>query len=225
MKYASLSAEELVKECAESRDAEAWEEFVCRFRKPISLVVLRTSSRYGVTNPSLIDDLTQETFLKVLANNCPLLRDFEPQHPDAFYGMLKVTAANVVRDHFRARDSDKRGSGAAEMDLSEVEPFVSDRHGSGALRIEREILLGEIDHFLAGAESPTAARDRDIFWLHHRQGLTAVEIARIRSFNLTVKGVESVLSRLKRLVCQALVEQSVQVGAVDLDAAALDREG
>jgi DNA-directed RNA polymerase specialized sigma24 family protein len=43
-------------------------------------------------------------------------------------------------------------------------------------------------------------RDRTIFWLHYRQGLTATQIAAIPTLNLTVKGVESTLWRLKELV-------------------------
>jgi RNA polymerase sigma-70 factor, ECF subfamily len=213
MKYSGLSAEELVKACAESQNAEAWEAFVRQFHKLIGSVVLRTAHRWGDTNRTLIDDLIQDTYLKICADNFRLLRDFKPEHPDAFFGMLKVTAANVVHDYFRARRSGKRGSGLAECELSEVEPFVSGGHISGAAQIERDLLLQQIDRVLTANLSPTAARDRDIFWLHHRQGFTAVEIARITSFGLTVKGVESVLSRLKRLVCQALVEQSAAVAA------------
>ena len=224
MKYSGSSAEELVKACAESQDAEAWQAFVRQFHKLIGTVVLRTARRWGHTDATLIDDLIQDTYLKICADNCRLLREFKPEHPDAFFGMLKVTAANVVHDYFRARHSEKRGSGTAEVELSEVEPFVSDGRARGA-QIEREILMGEIDQVLAANQSPTAARDRDIFWLHHRHGFTAVEIARIQAFGLTVKGVESVLVRLKRMVRQALVERSGEVVAANADPPASNPEG
>jgi hypothetical protein len=54
------------------------------------------------------------------------------------------------------------------------------------------------------ASGVTAERDRQIFWLYHRHGLTAREIASIRYFGLTDKGVESVLVRLTALVKQEL---------------------
>ncbi len=39
MIYSSLSCDELVRACAESGDAEAWQEFVCRFERLIGIVV------------------------------------------------------------------------------------------------------------------------------------------------------------------------------------------
>src|ERR1700686_3646400 len=101
MSYTSLSAEELVRACAESGNAEAWEEFVRRFRLVIGAAVRRIAYRYGKPNDAMVDDLIQDTYLKVCSDRCRMLRDLKPQHPDAFFGMLKVTAANVARDHFR----------------------------------------------------------------------------------------------------------------------------
>src|SRR5579864_6954642 len=43
MSYASLSAEELVRACAESGNTEAWEEFVRRFRLVIGSAVRRSA--------------------------------------------------------------------------------------------------------------------------------------------------------------------------------------
>jgi len=206
MNYSAFSTEELLKACVEPENSEAWEEFVRRFHKLIGAVVLRIARRWGETNPSLIDDLIQDTYLKVCAENCRLLRDFKAQHHNAFFGMLKVTAANAAHDYFRRWDADRRGPRKSELELSEVEAFVGDSHASGAVQIEREILLRQIDHLLAAASSPSAARDREIFWLYYRQGFTADAIAGIATFKLTVKGVESILHRLKRMVRQSLVE-------------------
>ena len=111
MAYSSWSAEKLVQACLESGNTEAWEEFIHRFRKLIGYVILRIARSYGESSGALVDDLIQDTYLKICSDNCRLLRDFEPQHPDAFVGMLKVTAVNVTHDYFRARRAAKRGSG------------------------------------------------------------------------------------------------------------------
>lgn len=206
MNYSAFSTEELLNACVERENSEAWEEFVRRFHKFIGTVVLRVARRWGETNAAVIDDLIQDTYLKICADNCRLLRDFQATHPNAFFGMLKVTAANVTHDYFRARRSEKRGSGAAESELSEVEAFVEDRHASGPAQMERVMLLRQIDGILTGTSSPSATRDREIFWLYYGQGFTADAIAAIASFKLTVKGVESLLYRLKRLVRQSLAE-------------------
>jgi hypothetical protein len=50
------------------------------------------------------------------------------------------------------------------------------------------------------ARNPDQERDRTIFWLRHRQGLTASEIAAIPSIGLTTEGVESVLLRLETMI-------------------------
>jgi RNA polymerase sigma-70 factor, ECF subfamily len=208
MDYSVLSTEELVKACAESGNAQAWEEFVRRFHKVIASTVSRIARRNQETRPQIIVDLIQDTYLKVLANDRRLLREFKSQHPDAFYGMLKVTAANVARDYFRARRDQKRGSGMAEQDVADVESFVPDSHGSGPSEMEREVLMGQVDRVLVAVSSPSAARDREIFWLYYRQGFTAKAIADITPFELTTKGVESILFRLARQVRAALVESS-----------------
>lgn len=100
MSYSSLSCDELVRACAESGNAEAWQEFVCRFEKHIKLVIWRVARRWGEDSPTVIQDLVQDTYVKVCADDCRFLRNFKPQHEDAFFGMLKVTAANVARDYF-----------------------------------------------------------------------------------------------------------------------------
>jgi len=208
MQYSSLSAEELAKACAESGNDEAWQEFVRRFHKPISVVVLRVAHLYGDYSGSQVDDLIQETYLKICVSNRRLLRDFLPLHPNAFYGMLKVTAANAAHDYYRREGADRRRPNTPMLELSEVEPFVSDGRSPGAARIELDILIKEIDDILVANRSSTAARDREIFWLYYGpQGLTAKEIAGIKHYHLDVSGVESVLQRLKCLVCRALAEK------------------
>jgi RNA polymerase sigma factor (sigma-70 family) len=208
-----LTADEVVEICASSEDPEAWQEFQRRFQKLIASVVMRICHRRGETSSAVSDDLVQDTYVKVCADERRLLRQFKSQHPDAFYGMLKVTAANAARDYFRARDADKRGARLIEVGLEDVESFVPDRHSAGSAQIEREILIQEIDRILL---EKCSARDRQIFWLHYRQGLTAEEIAAIPSLKVESKGlrletkaVESALHRLRLLVRGALVEARV----------------
>jgi len=210
MIYRSLSCDELVHACAESGNAEAWQEFVCRFEKLISLVVWRIVRRYGEDNHAVVKDLVQEAYAKICDDDCRLLRDFKAHHEDAFFGMLKVTAANVAHDYVRARDCIKRGSGKADSELNEAEVFVPDPHHTGPDHIERQILLQEIDRILSTISS--GERDREIFWLHYRQGLTASDIAKISSYGLTAKGVESILHRLRSQLRARLAEPAMRVG-------------
>jgi RNA polymerase sigma-70 factor (ECF subfamily) len=194
--WTSLNNEELVEACIDTGNLAAWEEFVRRFRPVIAGTVMRTVRRFGEHAPQLIDDLIQETYLKICANRCRILREFKPQAPDAIFGLLKTVAFSVAQDHFRGGVAVKRGAGRREIALETyANSAVAGRDGLPAA--EREVLLREIDEQLAALTDP-AARDRDlqIFWLYYRHGMTARAIAQIPGIDLTQKGVESVIQRL-----------------------------
>jgi RNA polymerase sigma-70 factor (ECF subfamily) len=204
-----MSLEELIRACAEDGDAVAWEEFVGRFHDLIASVVLRTARRWGCASPTVIDDLIQETYLKVCRDRSSLLGQFTPHHPEAFYGYLKVIAANVVHDHFRAQRSQKRGLGQPQSSIDTVAVSAPSATAATAQLIQRDILLKEVDQTLRSQLSGNDfKRDRAIFWLYYRYGLTAPAIARLPSISLTVKGVESVIHRLTRLVREQLTGPS-----------------
>ena len=215
MDYVAQSAEDLVLACMRTGDAAAWEEFVRRFHRLIATVALRVARRWGETSPHVIDELVQETYLKLCSDNFRLLRRFEPRHPDAFYGYLKVVTANLVHDHFKASHSAKRGSGTTEVSDDPISPSEADVH-AGTLAVdtsERQILLKELDVLLRKlAQGPHFERDRRIFWLYYRVGLTASAIATLPSIGLNTKGVESTILRLTRLLRQEMVEGNLRKG-------------
>src|SRR5438270_390673 len=79
--------------------------------------------------------------------------------------------------------------------------------------LERRILLRDIDAYLKSrASEPTFVRDYTIFWLYYREGMTAKAIAGVPSIGLTVKGVESTLLRLTRLVRNRFDQRSGGLG-------------
>ena len=71
----------------------------------------------------VVDDLVQETYLKLCADKCRLLlRLFAIQHPEAVPGYIKTIAINVAHDHFKSLHSQKRGSGETAQLLEDFEP-------------------------------------------------------------------------------------------------------
>src|SRR6202453_2293371 len=107
-----MTVEELIRSCAESHDGAAWEEFVSRFQRPISLSIKRTACQWGKDPSQFVDDLLQETYLKLCADRCILLLEFARQHSgDAVLGYIKTIAVNVAHDHFKSLHSQKRGAG------------------------------------------------------------------------------------------------------------------
>jgi len=199
--YSDLSPVQLVKKCAGSNDPELWKEFIRRFQPVIAAAVLRAARPFGDPPRQLLDDLIQDTYLKLCEDDCRMLRSFRPQGENSIYGFLKVVAGNIVRDHFKAELAEKRGAGQVE---AMEEPFQTDpktKGSDGEPPIYRSVQLGEIHKALLKV---TAGKDQQrkcmIFWLRHRQGLTASEIAALPSMGLSTEGVESVLLRLTILV-------------------------
>jgi RNA polymerase sigma-70 factor, ECF subfamily len=204
MDPSKLQAQELLRLCLQSEDEVVWLEFVRRFQPLIARVVVKSIRRWTNPAPSLVDDLVQDTYLKLCANNFRALRDFDCEHENALFGFLKVVASNVVQDHFRSSYSQKRGSGREEEDLDQVITATASSR-SFCESAERNILIGEIQQCLESLSSePNFARDCMIFWLYYKQGLTAKAISELPDIRLKVKGVESTLLRLTRLVRQKM---------------------
>ena len=168
---ARLTTVELVSLCAQQGSQAEWDEFVRRFHPTIASVVIRRARTWGETRMDVFAELIQDTYLKLCAEQRRLLREFHPEHPEAFYGYLKIVASNLVNDHFKAAHAGKRGSGAEAVALEE-----SDHAGAQPWRpvmsaTDRDLLLRELDCMLQEAtQGETAQRDRTIFWLYYRTG-------------------------------------------------------
>ena len=184
------AAAEIISACLEPGSEAAWQDFVRKFQPVIAASAARVVARYGPRRPALVDDLIQETYLRLCKDNYRSLREFKAQHEEAIFGYLKVIAASVALDYFRARGTQKR-RGEVEYDDCEREAVTS------SASIERAALLKELEQRLATSESE---RDCTIFWLYYRQGYTAKDIAAIPSLGLTAKGVESCIYRLTQLL-------------------------
>jgi RNA polymerase sigma-70 factor, ECF subfamily len=204
MDYQDLAPVQLARLCAQ-RNSEAWLEFIRRYQRPITLVVLRTLREAEETSTLLIDDLVQETYAALCADGFRLLRDFVEEYPSSLDAMVRVVAANLTRDHLRAHNAKKRGGDFHHVAYDS--PAVANALSpNGRETIERHVQLKEIDAMLQrGRERRIpSARDRAIFWLHFRLGMSAHAIARMPTLQLTSKGVESSLRRTLSLLRKTL---------------------
>lgn len=208
MDYAALSPEELVLACLKMGNEPAWREFVRRFQPIIAAVVLRVARRFGEYSSQVVDDIVQDTYLKLCRDDAAALRNFQSFHDDAIYGFIKVFAANLAYDHFKSCRSQKRGGAVVPSagDCENVEHLPGTAK-SGAEQMDRELLIREIGACLCSLDSgPNTERDRRVFWLYYRTGLSASAIAALPTVGLTTKGVESTLLRLTRQIRAQLVE-------------------
>src|SRR5437773_3590937 len=205
-RYSSLSLKDVVCLCAGPSDDEAWEEFVSRVGRPISLTVMRTASLWGEPSRSLVEDLVQMTYLKLWEDSCRLLRDFAIQHPEAILGYLKKTAANATHDYFKHAHSQSSGGDKAHISTSDIDPEAGmGVHGSQE-KIDFGVFLSEIDqHLKRCLTGPDQERDRMIFWLYFRQGMSTKEIASLPTIGLGAKGIGSVIERLKHRIREQIL--------------------
>ncbi len=209
-RYANFSPTELIRACAGSNDEEAWAEFIRRFHVVIAAAVLRTAHHWVEPARPQLDDLVQDTYLKLCENDSHILRSFQSRHEGSIYGFLKVVAANVVHDHFKSALAAKRGVSQTDAILGpvQIDPKTA-RADSFDTAVSQRIQLEQIDKML---RQVTAGKDqerkRTIFWLRHRLGLTAGEIAAIPSIGLTTEGVESVLMRLATMIRGHLINST-----------------
>ena len=192
---------ELLDLCLSSEDQGLWQTFVQRTQPLIANIIINTLRRWREPAPSLVDDLVQETFLKLFVNDRKALRGIRNAYENTIFGYLKVVASNVTCDHFRQPKNKMQ-----EIELSDpVVPPSPD----GFDRIQFVRLKDQIQSCLDGhSSSDTYKRDQAIFWLYYEQGYTAKEISLLPTIGLSIKGVESTLLRLTRLIKESGINPS-----------------
>ena len=205
-RYSSLSLKDVIGLCAGEGDDEAWEEFVSRVGRPLRLVIARTASVWGDASRSTVEDLLQATYLKLWEGGRNLLHQFAIERPEAVLGYLKKTAVNATHDYFKHARTQTAGGDAQHVSTFDVEPEAGRESPGGEGRIAFDIFLAEIDvHLGRCLDGPDAERDRTIFWLYFRQGLSSKEIASLPGIALSTKGVGSVLERLKHSIREQIL--------------------
>jgi len=180
----------LYRQALASDDLRGWEEFVREAHGPIASAVFFTLARRSKPAKDRVEDLVQDTFAKLCEGNYSLLREFRSERPEALIVYLRTVAAHVVCDAQRARGAAKRGSAADPLELDEARHVAAVDESAEA--VEHRMFLTRVDECLSAHED----RDRHIFWLYYRQGMTAKAISGLAAVGLTPKGVGSLIHRL-----------------------------
>jgi RNA polymerase sigma-70 factor (ECF subfamily) len=205
-RYSSLSLQEIVGLCADRCDQEAWEEFVSRVGKPINMTLSRTAARWTQPSRALVQDLAQVTFLKLWEGGRRLLHEFALRRPDAILAYVKRIAANAAHDHFKHENSQSLGGQQLHVSTSDIDPEAGNEIPGSPATLNRDVFLQQVDEILKRRlAGPDAERDRTIFWLYFRQGMSTQEIASLPSLDLSAKGVGSVIERLKHVLREEIL--------------------
>lgn len=187
MDFKKLTTRELLKSLLETNDPEAWAEFQHRIEKNVRGTVANTLGQFS--KDDLIDDLEQETYIKLTANDYKALRDKIWPQDNSVFAYVKVTAARVVVD-YRRKPENRIFFNPEELD------GVVDRNTHDHTP-DFKVMLAEVEKCLqTWAHEKDFERDRAIFYLFHRRGYTAREIAEMPSIKLSTKKVENILQKM-----------------------------
>jgi DNA-directed RNA polymerase specialized sigma24 family protein len=192
-----LPLAELLSRCANRNDVASWEEFIRRFHGTIAGCVCKAMRGSPQFDSALVEDLVQDSLLRLCQDGCRPLKDFRAEDDACFFGLLRAAAASAVADHFRRANALKR---RGNVGVISIDSMSHDEIASPGSEIGREysFTVDEIERILAEGDPVTVRRNQFIFWTHFRDGFSAREIASIPSVGLGPKGVETVIRRLKQ---------------------------
>jgi len=170
-----------------------------RYHPLLTASATRVARQWGGGAPSEVDDIVQEIYLRMCADHARILTSFRDPRPEAMFGYLKVVSTNIAHDFFRKKNAARRGAERTtnvEQASHVPAPFQD---------MDRLLSLSEIDAMLEAhtEQKENGQRDRAVFRLYYRHGMTAQAIADLPGVGLNPKGVEGVLYRLTRALRQS----------------------
>jgi RNA polymerase sigma-70 factor, ECF subfamily len=190
---------------------EAWSELIRRLHPAVASSVLRTLRRFASSEAperDLVDDLVQQTYVRLCENDYRALRHLVSQEESSLLAYVRTVAVNLTIDYLRTNRHSFE-----PVDTSYPEP---------GRPIDHFILIDTVDRYLQRCTKTDAARDRRVFWLYYQSGLTSKAIAELADIGLSQKGIESLLERLARCVRQALAtglqRHKLQTGGQSINA-------
>jgi RNA polymerase sigma-70 factor (ECF subfamily) len=172
--------------CA-NMDSDAFAAFYSRSARSLWAYLARVSA-----DPTLADDLMQESFVRFLCASRP---EFSPADGEvAARRYLFRIATNLLRDHWR------RPVSSSIEEIPEEFFAAADRSGQA----DSQAVLGP-------ALAQMRPRDRQLMWLAHAEGYSHREIAQITG--LASASIRLLLFRARRKIARILSAQTAPAGA------------
>jgi RNA polymerase sigma factor (sigma-70 family) len=203
---------ELFSRCAADRsDAAVWAEFLRRYVPKIKYFIRGTLRRtFGTESDPGVSvvrgavqetDLVQNFILRLVQNECAVMRRFSGTTEDELLAYLAVITRSVVIDTLRQQRIFHGGAHAPEARPSD-NPENNCRYSDMAddSDLERGILARELaslaQQTLKCLSGPAWSRDKLVCNLYFTHNLSFRQIAECKGINLTKGGVEKLLNRL-----------------------------
>jgi RNA polymerase sigma-70 factor (ECF subfamily) len=197
---AEIPANKLVRICAYSVNAPEWEQFVRAVTPTVLLSARRIGEGWGDSSPATVQEILQEVFVKLCEDDRRVMREYEDRGLESFFKLIRLVTTSVAIDHFRRLRADKRGGRSNTLVLDSAAQPLDILDFKATQSVELPSLIAQLDGLLRLYPDRVSSRDRNLFWLHYRQGMPAEAISRVPAIGLSAKGVESALLRLTRLL-------------------------
>ena len=110
MDWIELPPHELVLACAQPRASAAWSEFVRRYHGIITAAALRVARQWQCSSPDEIDDVIQDIYLHLCADDAKLLTSFRSPHPDTSKSPLPTSPMTISAIEGRKSEAPARPS-------------------------------------------------------------------------------------------------------------------
>jgi RNA polymerase sigma factor (sigma-70 family) len=203
-----------------------WLEFIDRFHQNIRRMIYRAyrSEKNRVVDvdagsvPELIEDLTQEVFVRLVKGDRRALARFQGLNEHSIFTYLSTIAVNLVRDHFkalRAQRKPRHGSSIQEPLRTSDGPLLKATLGDvlaspepGPDTVAESIeLRRRLRDAVDEASGDRSGRDRLIYRLYFVEGLTIEETAAIRAVGLSSSGVEKRVRKIRETIRKKFEEE------------------
>jgi len=153
---------------------------------------------------NLIEDLTQNTYLRLVKDDCKRLRNYIGENDKSIYSYLALVVRTAVSEHEKKENAQKRQhrkkslydpAGNEGLILIEIltnpyAPPPDEKLMIESLRQEVEMILDEI---LTGSEKE---RDKEIFLYHVYEGQSAQQIS--ERVSLSPKRIRNIVTMIRR---------------------------
>lgn len=174
---------DLWRQYVRTRSSDSWDDLLSALRPVFAKIAFRVSKNSGIQDSSEYEDVLQDILLRFTERRDNLILHLVSRPDKQIEPYLRVFAINCAHDYWRTQRSWNTMRADGPEGLDELEGQDADT--------ERAVLLAELERLL-----PPDRKYRLIYRLY-REGFTASDIACIKTVKLTVKGVESLIHRLK----------------------------
>ena len=224
MDYSKLPNKALIHLCGHAcKDRGAWAEFYTRFNDRIRLAVYRECKNKihrnrGSQFSQVVQDIVQDVYVKLVSNEAKALKDFKGTNENSIYLYLGVIAKNAVRNHVVQANAQKRPSIEKSLDeplypdSTQNQLVLHDRLHPIYSNIDEEIMFKDLhEEIIEVIEKAYSKKDRErnkiIFKLYFYEGFSAENIATQFGYHLSVKRVSNLISDIKNLLQEKLIDR------------------